>query len=156
MFFLKVHKDSQIFHQLYNLLLLLYLYQQHFQHLNEYRIDLRSGKLIALLQQCGVYASGEKFLIVDSMYDDIIQQINTTDINYELQSLYQNAFNVGKKIVAIDRNRGMSLREQFRQLAQNKQLPKPVEVVLADKANVVNPIEQQLKDVFKDKLIIKE
>lgn len=130
--------------------------EQHFQHLNEYRIDLKSGKLIALLQQCGVYASGEKFLIVDSMYDDIIQQINTIDINYELQSLYQAAFNVGKKIVAIDRNRGITLREQFRQLAQNKQLPKPVEVVLADKADVVNPIEQQLKDVFKDKLIIKE
>lgn len=130
--------------------------EEHFTHLNEYRIDLRSGKIVALLQQCQVYASGERFLIVDSMYGDIVEQINEFETNYEIQKLYQKAFFVEKKIVAIDHAHGLKLRNIFRDLAQQKALPKPIEIKLISDQAYASPTEKKLKELFKDKLIIKE
>ena len=132
-----------------------------FASLFQFRSDLNSARLISLLEQSNVYAAGNDFVLVTCPYQDVIDAINEDETEIELEKFYKNAFRESKRIYALNEERGKNLRLQFAILFRSHNLPEPLKVEfrsLSDQntTNRSDSLEQKIKSVFQDQLIIKE
>ena len=133
-----------------------------FASLSQFRSDLNSARLISLLEQCSVYAAGNDFVLVTCPYPDVIDAINEDKTEIELEKFYRNAFRESKRIYALNEEHGKVLRQQFATLFRSHNLPQPLKVEfrsLSENTTAngeASALENKIKSIFHDNLIIKE
>lgn len=130
--------------------------EERLASIEEYRMDIKSARLISFIEQCNVFASGDKFLILESNYDDIVTKINENETKENLEQFYRKCFRLDKRIFAISTSFGKIIRSAFVTRRKNQTLPQPIEILFDAPQNSSNEFEEKLKNIFKDKLEIEE
>lgn len=123
--------------------------------------DTTTRRYVRRLTECLIFASGEKFLILVSNKEEIVNDINDEEDNQGYANFLKEYLNIEKRIIVILNSRTVEIVSKFKEAVKNNTLPKPmdlakIEVVEETSQNdfdLTKEIEEKLYEVFDDKII---
>ena len=94
-----------------------------FEKLNDLKNDIKVFRYAKLLLDTEIYATGKDFIILNSKYDALKNEINEKIMNEMLFQFINNELGINKMIYAVNNKEAVELINEFRIRRKNNDLP---------------------------------